>query len=231
MLACGWHIRRLGRVAFAVGCLAGVSAPVQAQWALEGFLGTSISAHSPLTIRQAGQPTLRFTAEYATRPTEPSVYYAVRVSRWWSRWGGVLGYVHQKIYLTNNPPEVESFKVTYGYNLVGVGPAYRTHGWALFGTMGPVVGNPSSEVRGLTMDHEGGIFGSGNYVGGVNLQVGVNRRFRATRWGFVSADVRLSAAWAEMPVAAGSADTPNYAVHFLVGIGIGPRRPAGLPTP
>jgi len=219
---------RAALLGLGLACLAG---PLQAQWALEGFLGSSISAHSPLTIEQAGQPTLRFTAHYATRPTEPSIYYAVRVSRWWTQWGAVLGYVHQKIYLTNNPPEVESFKVTYGYNLTGIGAGYLTGGWTLFGTVGPVVANPASTVRGKTQEHEDGIFGSGNHVGGVNLQAGVNRRFRFAGWGFGSADLRLSAAWTDVPIAEGTANTPNYAVHFLVGIGVGKRRTGGEGTP
>lgn len=207
------------------------SGVAEAQWALEGFLGSSLSAHSPLTIQQAGEPTLRFTAHYATHPTEPSIYYAVRISRWWDRWGGVIGYVHQKIYLTNNPPEVQSFKVTYGYNLTGIGAGYLTHGWTLFGTVGPVVANPASTVRGKTQDHEGGILGSGNYVGGFNLQAGVNRRFRFAGWGFGTADLRVSAAWTDVPVAEGNADVPNYAVHLLLGLGVGKRRPARRKVP
>jgi len=230
-----WISKSARRVARSSLLLAAVGtwrvAPAHAQWALEGFLGTSISAHSPLTIRQAGYPTLKFTADYATRPTDPSIYYAVRLSRWWTRWGGVAGYVHQKIYLTNNPPEVQSFKVTYGYNLVGVGAGYLTHGWAFIGTIGPVVSNPASTIRGLEFQHEGGIFGTGNHVGGFNLQVGANRRFRFAGWGFATADLRLSAAWTEVPVADGSADTPNYAVHFLLGLGVGKRRPPGAPAP
>jgi hypothetical protein len=197
-----------------------------AQWALEGFLGNSASAPSTLTIHQAGQPTIRFTAHYETRPTEPSIYYAARLSRWWGRWGAFIGFIHHKIYLTNNPPEIQSFKVTFGYNLGGIGAAYLINGWGLLGSVGPVVSNPSSVVRGRTLDHEGGVWNTGNYINGVNLQVGVNRRFYVVDWAFVTADFRLSAAWAEMDIAGGTADTPNYAAHLLIGIGGGKRRGA-----
>ncbi|TFG89678.1 MAG: hypothetical protein E4H17_00145, partial [Gemmatimonadales bacterium] len=148
-----------------------------AQWAVEGFLGNSVSAPSTLTIQQIGQPTLRFTAHYVTRATEPSIYYATRISHWWGRWGGFLGFVHHKIYLTNNPPEVQDFKVTFGYNLVGIGAGYLVNGWSLLGSVGPVVSNPASTVRGRSLNHEGGLFSTGNYINGFNLQVGVNRRF------------------------------------------------------
>lgn len=196
----------------------------RAQWAVEGFLGSAANAHSTLTIEQAGQPTLSFTAHYATKPTEPWVYYAFRISRWWGRWGGMAGVVHHKIYLENNPPEVQAFKVTNGYNLVGIGPGYLAGNWTLFGTVGPVLSNPASTVRGLTDSNNGGVFATDNYLNGFNLQIGVNRRFYLFSWGFVTTDLRVSAAWADMEIADGTADTPNYAVHLLVGLGAGAKR-------
>jgi hypothetical protein len=194
------------------------------QWAVEGFLGTAASAPSSLTIYQAGQPTLQFTAHYETRPADPWIYYAMRVSYWWDRWGGMAGMIHHKIYLTNNPPEVQMFRVTNGYNLLGFGPGYRMQEWTLFGTVGPVLSNPASTVRDLEDNNNGGVFATDNYVNGFNLQLGVNRRFYIPSWAFVTADFRLSAAWADMEVATGHADTPNYAAHFLLGIGLGKRR-------
>ena len=157
----------------------------RAQWAVEGFLGSAASAHSTLTIEQAGQPTLSFTAHYATKPTEPWIYYAFRISHWWGRWGGMAGVVHHKIYLENNPPEVQAFKVTNGYNLVGVGPGYLAGHWTLFGTVGPVLSNPASTVRGLSDTNNGGVFATDNYLNGFNVQLGVNRRFYLFSWGFV----------------------------------------------
>ncbi len=217
--------------ALVVVLLAGRPDTARAQWAVEAFLGSAASAQSTLTIEQAGQPTLRFTADYATRPTEPWIYYAFRVSRWWGRWGGLVGFTHHKLYLTNNPPEVENFQVTNGYNLGEIGAGYLVHGWSLLGSVGPVVANPISEVRGLTESNAGGIFGSGNSISGVNLQLGVNRRFYFVNWGFLTADLRLSAAWAQMEVADGNATVPNYAVHFLVGLGGGKRRVGPKPAP
>ena len=209
----------------AVTLLLTLPVPARAQLALEAFLGTSFSAPSNLTIRQAGEPDLSFTAHYVTRPTEPSIYYAVRLSWWWGdRWGVFMGYIHHKIYLTNPPPEVQFFQVTYGYNLGGIGAMYRAGDWNLLASVGPVVSNPSSEVRGLRFDHQGGILGTGNDLDGVNLQLGVNRRLRFWKSAFFTADVRLSAAWSQVKVATGNADTPNYALHLLLGIGFGKKR-------
>jgi hypothetical protein len=198
--------------------------PLRAQLAGEAFIGTAFSAPSNLTIRQAGEPDLDFTAHWATRPTAPSIYYAVRLSCWWGRWAGTIGYIHHKVYLTNNPPEVQDFRVTFGYNLVGVGAGYRAGNWNLMGSVGPVVSNPASEVRGLKFAHQGGIFGTGNHVDGINVTLGVNRRLRVLGWAFFSAEARVSAAWSHTTVANGNADVPNYALHVLLGVGLGKQR-------
>jgi hypothetical protein len=204
---------------------------VQAQWAVEGFVGNSFSAHSPLSIYQAGQPTLKFTAHYETEPTTPWIYYAFRVSKWKGRWGGTAGFIHQKVYLQNPPPEVQQFRVTNGYNLLSVGAGYLTHGWSFIGALGPVIGNPVNTVRNLSLPDNGGGFGTGYYLSGVNLQLGVNRRFYVLDWAFLTADVTVTAAWASVDVVDGHATTPNYALHLLFGVGGGNRRQGSPPTP
>lgn len=212
--------------------LAATPPALHGQWAVEAFLGSAASARSPLTIRQAGEPTLNFTAQYETRPFESAPYYSLRIAHWWpSGWGLFGDHLHHKLYLTNNPPEVEEFEITYGYNFLSLGPAWHTAEWSFFAGTGPVVTNPTSTVRGQSKPHAGGIFGTGYYVDGVHLQAGVNRRLHLTPWLFASADVRFSAAWARVDVANGTADVPNYAVHFLVGVGMGNRRKEPARTP
>lgn len=211
-------------IGLAVALVHGVAPTARAQWAVEAFGGNSWSLPSNLTIRQAGEPDLSFTARYDTRPLHQAPYYALRVIRWSGTWGLFFDDLHHKLYLTNNPPEVRKFEVTYGYNLFALGAAWRTSEWSFLGGGGPVITNPTSTVRGLKKDHDGGIFGTGYYVDGVHLQAGINRRVHLNNWLFLSADVRFSVAWARVAVAEGSADVPNYALHFLVGMGVGNRR-------
>lgn len=202
-----------------------------AQWAVEGFLGTSFSAHTPLVITQTGYPTLDFTAHYATYPRRAWIYYGFRVSHWWGRWGGTAGFIHQKVYLTNPPPEVQEFRVTNGYNLLSVGAGYLTHGWSLIGAVGPVIANPVNTVRNLTLPDNGGGFGTGYYLSGINVQLGINRRVYVVDKFFLTADVTASGAWATVHVVDGKAKTPNYALHLLFGVGGGKRRPGVTPAP
>ena len=216
----------MGGKILAVTLLLMLPTAARAQWAVEAFLGTAVSAPSNLTIRQAGEPDISFTAHYATKPFKSSSapYYGFRVSRWWNRWGAFFDDLHHKLYLTNNPPEVEKFEITYGYNLFSLGAGYRVGQWSFLAGAGPVITNPTSVVRGDFKAHEGGIFGSGYYVDGAQVQLGVNRRFRVVGVFFVSADVRGSFGWARVDVVNGDADVPNYALHFLLGVGFGKRR-------
>jgi hypothetical protein len=216
------------RTGIVLGALLLVMSPAsaRAQWAVEAFLGTAFSAPSNLTIRQAGEPDISFTAHYSTKPIKSSSapYYGLRISHWWNRWGGFIDHLHHKLYLTNNPPEVQTFEITYGYNLFSLGAGYRTGHWSFLAGAGPVVTNPTSTVRGQFKPHDGGILGTGYYVDGAQVQLGVNRRFRIVSLVFLSADVRGSLGWARVDVVNGDADVPNYALHFLLGVGIGKRR-------
>jgi hypothetical protein len=198
--------------------------PAQGQWSFEAFAGTAVSANSPLTIHQDGYPALKLDAQWDTRPFKPTIYYAVRIARWWGSTGVFLDNLHHKLYLANPTVEVRRFEVTYGYNLLAVGAAFRRGDWSLIAGAGPILTNPASVIRGRRLFHSGGFFGTGYHLDGVHLQTGVNRRLHVADAVFLSADLRLSAGWAEVDIANGKAEVPNYAVHFLCGLGIGNRR-------
>ena len=85
-------------------CLAGRPAPALAQLELQAFLGTSVSAPSPLWITQRGQPGLDFTAHWATRPWLDTWYYAGRIGLWSGDRGWLFDFTHHKIYLTTIRP-------------------------------------------------------------------------------------------------------------------------------
>ena len=207
--------------------LSAATSRADAQWGVEVFTGTAYSAHSNLLIRQSGYPDLSFTAHYDTRPFHQAPYYGLRISRWSGQWGVFFDDLHHKLYLSNNPPEVQKFQVTYGYNLFALGAGYRVGEWSFLAGAGPVISNPTSTVRGLSKEHEGGIFGSGYYLDGLHAQAAVNRRIQLLNWLFLTADVRFSAGWARVDVVNGDADVPNYALHLLVGMGVGNKRVKG----
>ena len=131
----------------------------RAQIELQGFLGSSVSSPSPLSITQAGQPDLHITAHWATRPFRPTWYYAARVAYWRGSRGWALDFTHHKMYLSDPPDPIQHFELSNGLNMVTVSRAFRSRdlSWAV--GVGPVVTFPLSRVRGTEMERGRGFWG------------------------------------------------------------------------
>lgn len=205
--------------------LAGAAAPVVAPAAaqprtyVELFGGSAYNLPVPLRIEQAGAPAVRLTARYATRGFERPVYYAVRVA--WGgearRWEAEL--VHQKLRLQNRPPEVQRFEITHGYNLLFVNQVRVRGGWGVRAGAGVVLAHPESVVRGRPLVEKAGALRLGYYVTGPALQLAGIRDAGGRGRLRLRGEVKLTGAYARVPVAGGKAIAPNVALHGLVGIG------------
>jgi hypothetical protein len=200
--------------------------PARAQLAFTVMGGTSFNLPTPLSISQQGYPDLHFTAHYETRPLETTYYYAGRLALWGKgRKAWIFDYTHQKLYLSHPPPEVQVFKITFGYNEFSLGRAWYKRGLIYSLTGGIVVGNPYSEIRGQVRLRGGGLWNSGYVLGGATIQGGLSKQFRVVDRLFLVADSRVSFSYAQMPVANGHAHVPNVALHLHFGVGYGgPRR-------
>jgi hypothetical protein len=199
-------------------CLAGWPAPALAQIELQAFLGSSLSAPSPLSITQRGQPDLRFMAHWATRPFLDTWYYAGRVGVWKGNRGWLLDFTHHKIYLTNQPAEVQTFGITNGLNLFTLSRGFRRGNLALALGAGPVITYPASRVRGESLEDGRGALG-GYFLSGGHLMASATRRFPVGEGFFLSLDGRVSASYVRVPVARGHAAVPNVALHIHAGLG------------
>lgn len=143
---------RENTIAGTVGVLVAVSgmsvarpALADNQFATEFFVGTSVSFKTPLKIEQAGQPDIDFSARYDTKPFKLPIYWMFRFDRLreGSRWE--LQLTHQKLFLENNPPEVEHFEITHGYNLPTVNRAFAAEHFAWRVGAGAVIAHSESE--------------------------------------------------------------------------------------
>jgi hypothetical protein len=188
------------------------------KWAVDVLAGGAWNVPSRLVIRQEGSADLAFTARYATRGLDAPFYYAVRVGRWRTDRGWDLDLLHHKLYLESPPPEVGRFEVTHGYNQLTLQRGWGRAGARLRLGAGVVVAHTTSEVRGRFQDGGGNLVG-GYHLAGVAAQVGGSRAWRIGGPVSVLLETRLSAAWAEVPVAGGSATVPNAAMHVLAGVG------------
>ncbi len=187
---------------------------------LEAFLGASASAATPLLIRQAGAEDLSFTASWSTASFNTPPYWAVRLG-----WGlgaaeASVEVVHHKLFLERPPPGVDRFSISHGFNLVLLGAAVPLDGRVLARAgLGVVVAHPESSIRGE--EHGAGEPLAGFSVSGVAASAGLERRFPLARVFFASLSLSASVAWARVPVARGTADVSDVALHARVGLGVG----------
>lgn len=204
--------------------IAGWPAPARAQLELQAFLGSSVSAPTPLSISQRGLPDLDITAHWATRPWLDTWYYAGRIGLWSGNRGWLFDFTHHKIYLSNPPAEIQKFRITNGMNMFTLSRGFRRGRLSYALGAGPVVTFPINRVRGQKLQSGRGFLG-GYFLSGGTLMASATRRFPLTAGLFFSLDGRMSATYVRVPVADGHASVPNLALHVHAGLGYQQERP------
>ncbi|KUG08328.1 hypothetical protein [Solirubrum puertoriconensis] len=193
--------------------------------------GGALNVPSPLRIYQREVATLRLRARYRTEPFRPPVYYDVRLATWRGNQGWALRLTHHKIILRNRPPEVQRFSITDGFNLVTLTRLWQRHGFTWAAGAGAVITHPESTVRNKAFPERGGLFGTGYFLSGPVVEVGIAKRYTfAPRW-FVQAEARATAAYVRVPIEDGHANVTNLAVHGLLGVGFRISNPATTQVP
>jgi hypothetical protein len=196
----------------------GVTTPARAQdLEVQLFLGSAVSLPLPVTIAQAGEPDISFTARWKTRPTHPTWYYAWRLGIWNGDRGWRLDHTHHKLHLTNFPADVEDLRITNGYNIVSVSRAFRSRRLTYSFGAGPVITFPISTVLGKKFTHDNGV--NGYHLSGGGLMAMATREFTLTGGLILSLDARASASWVRSPIVDGHAKVPNAALHLHAGLG------------
>jgi len=195
----------------------------QGKVALEGALGTALSAPTPLVVNQEGFDQISLTADYSTRPLDVSPYYQFQVGIWYRKDSSaiVFGFLHHKLYLDNPPPEIQRFEITFGYNTLYVGHAWRKDKWVISAGGGPLIANPYSEVRGQVRDGRRGFLRLGWDFAGATIYGALQRRFPVGGHVFFGMEAKVTGSMAWVTIANGNARVPNVALHLLASFGFG----------
>ncbi len=207
------------------------SHPVRAQhrFTFQASGGGAWNASLPVTVRQAGQPDIDFTADWETKPFTGPFYWVVKASLEDRSGAWELQLLHDKLYLSDEPTEVEAFEVTHGFNLLTLARSFRLgKGFSFRGGAGAVLAHAETTVRG---EHEGsaGNLGGGYELTGPVFLAGAGWELPLSRYFFLSAEALVTAAYAKVPVARGDATFWNVALHGLIGLGV--RFGGPLPPP
>jgi hypothetical protein len=213
---------RRSAVFWAVLAMCAGARPLQAQVSLEGMTGSAYNVPTPLTIHQDGYPDIQLTARYQTKPFGPfAPYYSMRVSFWSGRQAWEFQQVHHRLFLANTTAEVQAFAIHYGYNYFLIGHAWRTAPFILHVSGGIVVANPSSTIRGKSLNTPNpGALDVGYRLSGFGAEVAVSRQVNVVKHLYVLVDGAVLMGWASVPVVGGSARVPNVGLHGHVGLGV-----------
>lgn len=189
----------------------------------EGAMGTALNAPTSLVVNQDGFDQISLTADYSTRPLEKSPYYQVQVGVWYetNAKAFVFGFLHHKLYLDNPPPEIQQFEITFGYNTLYAGHAWRKNKWVVSTGAGVLIANPLTEVRGQTQDRRRGFLSFDWYFAGATVYGALQRRFPVGGSVFFGMEAKVTGSMAWITVANGNARVPNVALHVLASFGFG----------
>jgi hypothetical protein len=207
------------RRALAIALLAAASAgPTRAAApAIELFGGAAFNARTTLTVRQTGASPLELTARYSTRPLRFPLYYAVRLGSRRAAPCWELQFVHQKLYLENRPPEIESLEITHGFNLLTVNRACAWRGGTVRFGAGCTIPHAEGRVRGRRFASRGYRVAAGPVV---LVGAGSRRALGGRFW--LSGEIQAAAGWVDIPMSLGRMRAANGALHAWIGLGYAP---------
>jgi hypothetical protein len=212
-----WIVSQVPRFSLVLALVL-LPATSHAQLEMQAYLGSSLSAPTPVTISQTGESDLRFTGHWATRPFKDTWYYAGRIGLWRGNRGWLLDFTHHKFYLTNPPSEVQQFQMTNGMNMFTLSRGFRRGRLSYAVGAGPVVAFPFTTIRGRRLRSDRGFLG-GYFLAGGNLMASITRRFPLGLGIGLLLDGRASTSYVRVPVAGGHTSVLNLAAHAHVGIG------------
>jgi hypothetical protein len=206
-----------------LAALLAVATPARAQMlSVEMMSGSAYNVPTPLTIQQNGFPDLRIMARYDTRPFGPyAPYYSWRVTVWQGDQGWEFQQVHHRLFLSNTTAEIQAFAIHYGYNYFMIGHAWRRGAYVIHASGGLVITNPSSEIRGLSLNtQDSNALDAGYRRSGVGFGATLEREFRIASHIYLLGEGSILGGLAKVPVVDGSARVPTIGLHGRLGLGL-----------
>lgn len=194
--------------------------PAQDQFTFELFGGVPYNVPLPLTIRQSGQPDIRLTARFDSEPFVTPFYWVWRIGFWSGNGSWEFEAVHHKLYLTNNPPDVQHFEITHGLNYFTINRGWELHDFVFRFGVGVLLAHPENTVRGSPMFQDQGILNWGYYLRGPAVNLAAAKQLRLSDSFYLIGEAKLSAANVSVPVHNGSAHLLHAALQATIGIGV-----------
>jgi len=191
----------------------------QDRWSAEFYGGLAGNVPLPLLIKQSGQPSLDFVAKYESRSLDLPIYYGYRLSKWCDEKSWEFEFTHHKIYLSNNPPEIEQFNLSHGLNMFTINRGRALSGFIIRGGAGPIITHPEFTIRDVSFDQSRGLFHLGYMLNGIALNLGVAHPIQFSKHFFLNLEAKTTFAYVHIKQDDLKVNVYNWAFHLVLGPG------------
>lgn len=201
------------------GLLVPAIAMAEGRWTFQVGSGGAVSMPTPLNFDMNTAKDISVgAARYDTRSfSTQAFYYNFKIGYWENNAAWEFESLHHKLYLVNNPKNVQQFHISHGYNMNTVNRAWDTGSFIYRVGGGFIMTHPETQVYGKKFEDNGGV--KGFYISGLSAQGAVEKRWFVTEKVYLSLEAKVTAGYAIVPVAEGSASVPNLALHGIGAVG------------
>lgn len=191
----------------------------QVSWTAEAYGGAVSNIRTPLKVSQEGYPDISINATYRSRSLERPIYYGWRIGRWDNGKSLELEFIHHKIYLENNPPEIQSFSVSHGLNMLMIGRGIQSTNFIFRYGAGIIISHPEFTVRNISYDQKQGIFNKGYKPNGVAFNASISYPFNLSERFFINTEFKSTFSLLTISQKNFDINTSNLAFHLILGAG------------
>lgn len=207
-------------IVFVLLCIAEVS-KAQNSIYFEMLPGAAYTLPSQLTVQQEGYEDIVFRATYKTEPFKLPIYYSLRTGYYLQKDVAIeIELNHHKVFLVNNPDEIQQFSITHGYNQLWFNVLKEFHHLGIRTGIGPVLAHPENTVRGNRLPQNGGLLNNGYYIHGLTSQLAMQYRIYLSRFIFLTAETKVNISYSKTIVVNGHASMWVNSFHALAGVGL-----------
>ncbi|QKG80551.1 hypothetical protein [Tenuifilum thalassicum] len=191
------------------------------QWFVNTNGGVVYNVPLPLNIYQEGYPSIKMNAQFRTEPFTLPVYWAVQVGREGknSQFASIE-FIHHKLYLNNTNPTVSKFNVSHGFNMLIASYGYSWNEYSTSIGLGFVIAHPESEIREMEFGSSTDDWDMGYYLTGPVFAFSAKRNLYFANKVYGILGLKVTGAYARLPINQGHASFVNIAGHINFGIGV-----------
>lgn len=197
----------------------------KSKWRIEYNGGVPYNINLPLTIEQEGHPDINLTANFASEPFVPPIYWVFRVAKWKNDKAWEFEMIHQKLYLENPTPEIQYFSITHGFNMTFINRVFRiklfnTDGFAARIGTGIVFAHAENMIREKEFDQTQSFGDLGYYITYPNINLGLSKEFKLTKFAYLNLEAKHNTSYGKVPIVDGHAKLWHSNFAFVLGAGI-----------